>query len=376
MPLKSRKKPAIRFFAELGSHTGYGMASRNFCKVFSESFIDTKFAFSQRTKDKFPAFVNSLNNYSGKTSVDFYLHAPPYDKHSSLNYKVGYFYWEADKLPEIWRSSITKLDEIWAPCELVKKACLRSGFRGPIKIVPTPSDLKKTDLKISIPSPLSMEYVLSEDVFKFYSIFQWHERKGYKELLISYFKEFKNTDNVVLILKVNPLNVLSYTRERIRIDILRIKKKLNLKDYPKVYLIDEIISEDQVCAIHRYSDCYVSAHHGEGWGMPIHDALYMGNHVIAPKYGGVVEFFDSKSCNLIDFDMGPVKNMEWSRLYSSNQSWAYPKIKSIRKNMRNVYENSDSLKYKTKNAQVIASSMTVKSVIKIVEDSYLKLGRR
>ena len=112
---------------------------------------------------------NNINNFPGKTSIDFYLHAPPYNGHSSFNYKIGYFYWEADSLPGLWVNAIKRLDEIWAPCELVRKACLKAGFRGPIHIVPTPSDIEIPDATISIPSPLSSEYILSDDVFKFYS---------------------------------------------------------------------------------------------------------------------------------------------------------------------------------------------------------------
>tara|TARA_R110001583_G_scaffold16234_13_gene66310 strand:- start:180 stop:1319 length:1140 start_codon:yes stop_codon:yes gene_type:complete len=366
--VSKNRKNSIRFFGGLGDSSGYGNAVMNFCKSFSKSSVNTKFVFDHRSKERFPDFISSLNSYSGKTNIDFYLHAPPYNKHSSMNYKIGYFYWEADRLPSNWSSSIRRLDEIWAPCELVKRACLKSGFRGPINIVPTPSDFSPSNLSISIPSPMTDEFVLSDDVFRFYSIFQWHERKGYKELIKGYLTEFSNNDNVILILKVNSLNIPGYTKDRIKIDIIRIKRKLNLKRYPKIYLIDDIVPKDYVSGLHRYCHCYVAPHHGEGWGMPIHDAIDFGNHIIVTKFGGVTEFLDDNSANIIDHSMGPVKNMDWSRLYSSNQNWAHPDVDSVKRNMRNLYENHNNMLYKTKNAKMITSKMTIDSVARGIED--------
>ena len=358
---------SVRFFGGLGSSSGYGNAVMNMSQAFSESNINTKFVFSNRCKENFPEFIRSLENYSGKPKVDFYIHAPPYNKHRSDNYKIGYFYWEADRLPASWGSSIRALNEIWAPCELVKSACIRSGFRGPVHIVPTPSSTCYASVPVSIPSPMTNDFVLSKDVFKFYSIFQWHERKGYKELLKAYFSEFSGNDNVILILKVNSLNTPGYTNDRIKVDIIKIKRKLNLKKYPKVYLIDDILPKDYISGIHQYCDCYVAPHHGEGWGMPIHDAIDFGNHIVTTNFGGITEFLDKNSANIIDHEMGPVKNMDWSRLYSPSQSWAYPNIDSLRSNMRNVYENQKDLLYKTKNAKIITSGMTISAVSKTID---------
>ena len=216
-------------FGPLGESSGYGNAVKNFARAFSISDIPTKYQFGSKAEKRYEDFLSSLDRYDGSTNIDFYLHGPSWSKHRSQAYKIGYFYWEADKLPISWERMINQVDELWVPCELVEQACRRARFRGPIKIVPTPINGWDHDNRIYIPSDFSEKYEVSSDVFMFYSIFQWHERKGFKELLTAYYKTFTEDDDVILVIKTNPLKIGKYTREKIKSDIVNIKRKLNLK---------------------------------------------------------------------------------------------------------------------------------------------------
>jgi len=359
---------SVRFFGPLNMHSGYGYAVKNFAQAFSDSSVDTRFVFGEKAEKKYFDFFSSLNNYRGNCDIDFYLHGPPWRKHKSrARYKIGYFYWEADKLPFQWVRGLNFVDEIWAPCELVKSACLKAGFRGRIIVVPTPIEDWHSEERAIIPSSFSQNYIVSGDIFKFYSIFQWHERKGYRELLTSYYRAFNAHDNVLLIVKTNSLNIAGNTKEKIRHDILSLKRRMNLKYYSPVYLIDDIISDEEIKALHMSGDCYVSPHHGEGWGLPIHDAMVAGNQIITTKFGGVTEYLSNDSAHIIRHTMGPVRNMSWSSLYNNKQNWAYPKVSHIRTLMRDIYENKDSYQEKIYNAKRIASSMTINVITERIE---------
>ncbi len=355
---------SVRFFGPTGESTGYGQATSNFARAFSLSKINTKFMLAQNSYNK--RLMQRLNQYEGKTEIDFYLHGPPYDKHHSKAYKIGYFYWEADKLPRQWVKSIKSLDEIWAPCELVKEACIKAKFPGPIKIIPTPCEIWDNISGLDIPSMFSENFSLSPEVYKFYSIFQWQNRKGYNTLLNAYFKTFTPDDKVVLILKVNPLNVKNYTSNKIKTDILEIKKKLNLKYYPPVYLSPELVDSEIIKGLHLAADCYVSSHSAEGWGMPIHDSMKMGKQLIVTKFGGVTEFLDNDSAHIIKHNLGPVTNMEWSNLYGGYQQWAYPSSHHLSQLFRDVYQNHLAYKDKGIAAQKIACQMTIESIANII----------
>jgi glycosyltransferase involved in cell wall biosynthesis len=360
---------SVRFFGPLNNYSGYGYAVKNMALAFSDSKCNTQFAFSDKIKQDYSSVYSRLNNYQDKCDIDFYLHGPPWNRHqSNAKYKIGYFYWEADKLPPVWARGLNYVNEIWAPCKLVEVACRQAGFRGNIKIVPTPAEEWQSDKKVIIPSSISDSYMISDDIFKFYSIFQWNERKGYRELLVSYYRTFTKSDKVMLIIKTNPLNINGNTKEKIKHDILDIKRRLNQPYYPPVYLITDIIPEQDVRALHMTADCYVSPHHGEGWGMPIHDAMLAGKQIITTRFGGVTEFLDENSAHIINHSIGPVKNMSWSSLYTANQNWAYPKVSHLKSLLRDVYENHNSYNDKAICAKKIAESMTISSISEFISN--------
>lgn len=376
-------KNSVRFFGPLGRKSGYGSAVKNFALAFSKSGINTKFHFPNDVKKSNADIMKVLKDYGGKTNIDFYLHCPPWTTHRSLaKYKIAYFYWEADKLPVSWNRAINTVDEIWAPCNLVKKACINAKFRGKIRVVPTPNDKWNHSERIIIPSQISDDYIISDSVFKFYSVFQWHERKGFRELLNAYYKTFAKNDRVMLILKVNPLILKgshqnkSNDVKKIKSDISIIKRKLNQKYYPPVLLVPNIVPVKTIEAIHNTCDCYVTAHHGEGWGMPIHDAMLAGNHIITTKFGGITESLDEGSAHIIKHKVGPVTNMGWSPLYNKHQSWAYPSISHLGRLMRDVYINHDRYIERTNTAKEIVESFTTDKAAEMINRNISRLNIR
>lgn len=356
---------AVRFFGPVNEHSGYGNAVINFAKAFSTSGVPTHFFFSKEMRQRY-SVLDSLEHYDGKTDIDFYLHSPPWNKHKSLaSRKIGYFYWEADKLPIVWARYLNTIDELWLPCPITLNACKRAGFRGLLKLVPTPIDLWECDERIRIPSMHVENGIVSDETYKFYSIFQWHERKGFRELITAYYREFTKHDDVLLILKVNPLNIAGYSKEKIKIQILEIKKKMGVKYYPPIYLSYEIVDKEQIRMLHKTGDCFISAHHGEGWGMSIHDAMIARRPIITTKFGGVTNYLSSDSADLIEYVLGPVRGMEWTNLYDESQSWAYPKISHLRELMRNRFQNRKDVS-KCDAAYEIAKTLTTESISKII----------
>jgi len=362
--MMQRGLPSIRFFGQPKRFGGYGNAVTNIALAFSRSNVQTRFELNKSIR----FFKEELNNFSGNPKIDFYLHTPPFSRHKTRNYKIGYFYWEADCLPKLWERDICRsLNEIWAPCQLVKSACLRAGFKGPIEILHTPCNTDVIYSKVDIPSPVTDALVLSDKTFKFYSVFQWNERKGYNALLRAYYKEFDANDNVVLILKVNPLKRSGHGVSKIKNDILKIKRMINKKDLPKVYLITDNLKKEALFGLHKMCDAFVLPHHGEGWGMPIHDAMLCDSHIITTKFGGITELLNDDNAFIIDHNMIRVKNMDWSGWYQSYQKWAQPKSAHLSVLMRDVYINNKEYLYKTKNAKSLAASINISSCSEEIE---------
>jgi chloramphenicol O-acetyltransferase len=90
-------------------------------------------------------------------------------------------------------------------------------------------------------------------------------------------------------------------------------------------------------------------HHGEGWGMPIHDAVNHQNFIITTQFGGITEWLNSKNSFIINHSKSSVFEMNWNPWYSSYQSWANPSLSDLKNKMRSCYSDRKSFEYKKRN---------------------------
>lgn len=360
---------SIRVIGNPQNFTGYGNATQTICLAIDKLNIPVKYEFSGPNQ----RFIEKLKNHSCDPNINLYINTPPFLTNNVKGYKIGYFYWEADRLPKVWEKNIKKsLDEIWAPCNLVKKACLKAGFKGPIKIIPTPGFDKANEKNIQIPSGFD-NLVLDDSVFKFYSIFQWNKRKGYHKLIQGYYEEFSSKDNVILILKVNPIKHSGHGVQKIRNDILRIKSlvKRNKKDLPKIFVSTDYVDKNVIQSIHHTCDAFVLPHHGEGWGMPIHDAINHQNFIITTKFGGITEWLNDDNSFIINHSLIAVEKMDWNPWYGPYQKWANPSVSSLRQNMRLCFEKKNELSYKRENLKNIINLFTLDACAENIKKALL-----
>ena len=249
-------------------------------------------------------------------------------------YNIGYTTWEASLLPSDWVPMINVLNEVWVPSMHNKKCLEDSGVTIPIFCMPHTFCFEDISTGHTV-----LENKNSTD-FTFYSIFQWLERKNPVGLIRAYLTEFKPSENVVLVLKTFVTNPGSPKEtESIKERIRMIKKTLYLKEYPRMLLISNLLSREQMMSLHYEGDCYISLPRCEGFGIPFAEAMQAGNPVIATGYGGPVDFIQhSKTGYLVDYMMTPVANMPWE-MYTGYMQWAEPNLMQTREYMRTIFED-------------------------------------
>ncbi len=324
----------INFYGEINDFSGYGNASRALAIAFSKSDVSLKICSDITNSNK--AFVSSLKITDDVGGIDFYVGEPPWNKVKNNNYKIAYFNWKTDKLPNAWKNALSSVNEIWVPTLYQKDLVVSSGFRGEVCVIPTPS-LPRNFSRKTLLSTKRDKDILADEIFNFYAIMNWHEREGWKELLSAYYKSFKPEEKVCLVLKANPLP--GNTAQSIVKDINSLKYHSGLKYFPKVFLITDRLNEDYVSALHASCMVIDSPHRGKGWGMSIHDALLANNLVISTKFGGISDWLDDSNSKIVKHIMGPVSNMSWNPLYNTSQNWANPSILSLASQMRDCYDN-------------------------------------
>ena len=130
----------------------------------------------------------------------------------------------------------------------------------------------------------------------------------------------------------------------VQADFDRIKKGLNLysetTDYKREIIVTERLTADELDRLHASCDCYVQASHGEGWGIPLFDAMGFGKTPISTAYGAATDYLNFESGWLVPGDMEPVRGMAHVHpdLYTARQKWCSPDLSMLRQAMREAFE--------------------------------------
>lgn len=255
---------------------------------------------------------------------------------------AAYTIWETSALHPTWPDMINKsADVCMVGCDWNIDVFKESGVTVPLVNVPHMLDINTFDNV----NPYKINGV-SDDTYVFYFIGQWVERKNMLSTIKAYWRTFKNGENVALVMKVYRSDYSESEREAIRTTIRRLKSACPMEgyNYPPIYLILDMLSEDEMASLHARGDCYISLDRGEGFGLSTASAGAAGNPVIATGYGGATEYLKKDNSYLVDYVETCCFGMPWSRWYSLDQYWAFPSEKHASDLMWYVYNNKQEAK--------------------------------
>ena len=333
--------------------SGYAEAARNNIAALNEVGVDIavvpiSFEGKKAGLGRMGKLIERLSKKKPDGPIQV-IHCTPHH-YSRLvqenKYNIGYAAWESSKLPHDWVEKVNLLDEVWVPSQHNVDAFKNSGVNIPVTCIPHTFD---TNRKVDVQAVL--ENRRKED-FVFYSVFQWLERKNPVGLLKAYLTEFKEQEDVILVLKtfvVTPGNQME--ADQIRKKIQAIKKTLYLPAYPRMLLITGLLSRDQMASLHSEGDCYTALHRCEGFGIPIAEAMLAGNPAVTTGYSGPADFVKhNKTGWAVDSILTPVSNMPWE-MYTGDGVWAEPDLMQARQFMREAYEDRDKTKEMGKKAK-------------------------
>lgn len=332
----------IKYVGPARDFSGYGEAARHDIAALLDGRI--------QVTSKIPSYVAELSDFGslGERVLEtenkpmgyevVILHTTPnvYRQYMEAGkYHIARVFWETDKLPMDFAINVQACDEVWTGSEFNKRAIENAGVTKPIYIIPEAVD---ADVAVEAVKPYKVK---NESSYKFYSIFEWTERKNPKALLEAFWTEFGERDNVSLTIKTYLDNFSRDKRQEIDHHVRMVKKRLNLKYYAPVYLYRNLMDRQQVYRFHQTFDCFVSAHRGEGWGIPQMEALLMNKPVISTNCGGIHEYLKhEEDALLIPYKLIPLKeNTRNTNWYTQDQQWAEVDINELRNAMRACYQS-------------------------------------
>jgi glycosyltransferase involved in cell wall biosynthesis len=190
--------------------------------------------------------------------------------------------WEFGAIPTGWLGPLAaNVDELWVPSEHVRRMYVEAGVDAE-RVVTIPNGV---DLEVFRPDGPERDVPEAGEGTRFLFVGGLIGRKGADVLFDAWCEAFAGRDDVTLVLKDFGANDIyrNSGREPIRAHV-------DSGALPRVVLIDEDLSTDEVAALYRACDVLVHPYRGEGFAMPVLEAMACGLPVIATAGGPTDEF--------------------------------------------------------------------------------------
>jgi len=263
-------------------------------------------------------------------------------------YNIGYWPWELSNWPADWKLVFDLVDEVWVSTTHIKGSLLSARgprFTKPIRIMPLvvqiPPSFQKTRSMENLRSERKRHRLpVSEKLFCFsFDLNSSIHRKNPSAVVKAFQKAFPAESyflgKVGLVVKVQAPKRVNSAWEEL--------KKLANTDR-RIHIIEGTLPRDQLLALYKSCDCFVSLHRAEGFGRNLAEALQLGLHVIATDYSGNTDFCRRPEfrdqVSLIPYRLIKVRKGQYP--YAEGQVWANPSVAAAAKAMRDFVERPNS----------------------------------
>lgn len=231
-------------------------------------------------------------------------------------YRIGYWFWELERVPAAWMSAIDDVDEIWVASEFVRGA-FAAVTAKPVTLVRMPVQ----------PPQLPAVVKGDADPFVFIFSFDFHSyvaRKNPSAVIEAFRRAFPNGDESVrLILKSN-------NGDAFRDQLYALMGTAT--DDARIEIRDGYIDRNDMLDLLARADAYVSLHRSEGFGLGMAEAMALGKAVVGTGYSGNLDFMRDDNSRLVRYELVPTP--EGAYMHDEGGHWAEPDIDDAARIMR------------------------------------------
>ena len=189
--------------------------------------------------------------------------------------------WEFGLLPAEWVQQSAQVDEFWVPSDYVRQVYAESGVpAGKVVVVPNGVNPQRFHPQAA-PAKLA-----TTKRFKFLFVGGTIFRKGPDVLLQAYLANFTAADEVCLVIKDFGGRSV-YAGQTFEAKIRAAQAQPNA---PEILYINEELPPDDLPGIYTACDCLVLPYRGEGFGLPVLEAMACGRPVIVTSGGATDDF--------------------------------------------------------------------------------------
>jgi len=274
---------------------------------------------------------------------------------STARVKIAYSPWELTEVKDEWIDMINRdVDAFWCNSNFVKNIFIGNGA-CPEKVAVIPNGITiNTDAE---PSKLE-----TKKRYKFLMVGNLGDaRKNVSTLVQAYQAAFTNDDDVCLVLKSIPGHLGSDPTEIVE-NLAR-----SYKNPPEIEIIHD--DRDDLSGLYKACDCFVTASHAEGFCQPMLDALSVGMLVIAPNYGGYIDF--ASDCERFAGLPGKMTSSENCPVHLPDSKWCDIDFDNLVSAMKNAFSTNI-----TRNGKNYVAEYTWRNSAKRIAEELKKISKK
>lgn len=239
-------------------------------------------------------------------------------------------HWEFGSLPKSWIEPLnTTVDETWVATHYVRDCFVKSGVDPErVHVVPCGVDVSR------FRPGATPRALATQKRFKFLFVGGTILRKGIHVLLDAYGSAFTAEDDVCLVIKdlgAGSIYKGGTAREKIR-------EFASRPNAPEILHLEDTLSDAEMPGLFTACDALVHPYLGEGFGLPIAEAMSSGLPVIVTGSGAALDFCDEECAWLVPAREIRLPEARVGELATVDRPWlAQPDTAALSRILREVH---------------------------------------
>jgi len=196
-------------------------------------------------------------------------------------------------------------------------------------------------------APCSLDIQIKED-FAYLFVGHWingdlgEDRKNVGLLIKAFYETFKNKSKKPALILKTALAGSSYVdREEILKRIKMIKKTVNSKDLPNIYLLLGDFSDEEMNELYNHSKvkAMVNLTKGEGYGRPLLEFSLVKKPILTTGWSGHTDFLDKEFVTLLGGQLTNVHPSAANEFLLKDSQWFSPDHSQVGHYLKDIFEN-------------------------------------